>query len=190
MTEDSWDNIAKLLAAGDQKAYETVFREFFRPLVGYACRLVGDRSTAEDIVQEFFCRLWEERASLAEVHSCRTYFYRSVRNRCMNFLRDRRMTSLEELEKQPEGDFWAEVLEEEVYRELYAAINRLPDKCRAIFNLKLEGAENDEIAAKLGISEATVRSQLRRGRELLRQALGDMMGVGVWAFLWEMDKFC
>lgn len=190
MVEDSWDKIAKLLAAGDKQAYETVFREFFRPLVAYACRLVGDRSAAEDIVQEFFCRLWEGHGLLAEVYSCRTYFYRSVRNRCMNFLRDRRMIPFEEMTEQPEGDFWTEVLEEEVYRELYAAVSRLPDKCREIFNLKLEGVENEEIAVRLGITEATVRSQLRRGRELLRQALGDMMGVGMWVFLWEMDKFC
>lgn len=181
--------MAKLLAVGDKKAYETVFREFFRPLVVYACRLVGDRSTAEDIVQDFFCRLWEERRLLAEVRSCRTYLYRSVRNRCMNFLRDRRIVSLEELEEQPEGDFWTEMLEEEVFRELYAAIGRLPDKCREIFNLKLEGVENDGIAVRLGISEATVRSQLRRGRELLREALKGMMDAGVLLCLWEIEKF-
>lgn len=64
-----------------------------------------------------------------------------------------------------------EMMEQEVYRELYTAIHKLPNKCRDIFLMKLGGQDNQKIALELGISEETVRSQLRRGRELLQKQL-------------------
>ena len=72
-----------------------------------------------------------------------------------------------------------EMMEEEVYRELYAAIQKLPERCRRIFLLKLDGEENQKIADMLQISEETVRSQLRRGKELLQNNVVSFYVLGV-----------
>lgn len=172
-----WENQIQLLAKGDKQAYATVFREFYRPLVMYACRFVVDRDAAEDIVQSFFCRLWENCSQLVNIKSLRSYFYSSVRNRSLNYLRDKHVVGLEEAEVRKEEDFLMEMMEEEVYRELYAAIYRLPDKCQQIVLMKLIGKDNREIAAELLLSEETIRSQLRRGRELLHKQLSGILAV-------------
>lgn len=173
----TWDSLIQSLAVGDKQAYETVFREFYGPLVLYAWKFVGDKDAAEDIVQSFFCHLWEDHKHLAKIQSFPAYFYTSIRNRALNYIRNKHAVSLEDVEIQKEEDFLKEMMEEEVYRELYAAIRELPDKCRAIFMLKLTGKENAEIAAELNISEETIRSQLRRGRELLRKNIQNFMSL-------------
>ena len=170
----TWDTLIQSLAIGDREAYATVFREFYGPLVFYAHKFIGDKDAAEDIVQGFFCHLWEERKHLTQIESFKTYFYSAIRNRALNYIRDKHAISLEGMEIQKEEDFLKEMMEEEVYRELYAAIRELPDKCRAIFMLKLAGKENTEIAAELNITEETIRSQLRRGRELLRKNIQNL----------------
>lgn len=175
---ETWDSQIQLLAKGDQQAYDSVFREFYRPLVMYACRFVEDRDAAEDIVQSFFCRLWEKRHLLVDVKSFKSYFYSSVRNRSLNYLRDKHAVSLEEAKNRNEEDFLMEMMKEEIYRELYAAIRRLPKKCQQIVLLKLVGKENQEIADELKITEETVRSQLRRGKGLLQKYLR-----GLWVML-------
>ena len=102
-----------------------------------------------------------------------------MRNRSLNYLRDSRSVSIEGFEKQSDEDFLREMMEEEVYRELYAAIQKLPERCRQIFLLKLDGEENQKIADKLQISEETVRSQLRRGKELLQNNVISFYVLGV-----------
>lgn len=174
---DTWGTLIQLLAEGDKHAYAFVFHEFYKPLVVYASRFVGNQDAAEDIVQGFFCRLWEDRKRLAGIKSFKSYFYSSIRNRALNYLRDQHGVSLEGIEIRKDEDFLLEMMEEEVYRELYAAIQKLPEKCRQIFLLKLSGKENAEIALELAITEETVRSQLRRGREILQRKLTGLLSL-------------
>lgn len=181
MTE-TWGTIFKLLADGDRQAYASIFREYYGPLVLYSRRFVGEADVAEDIVQEFFCHLWENRKRMGEIRSFKTYLYTSVRNRSLNYLRDNHVVSIEGVEVQKEEDFLMEMMEAEIYRELYAAIDKLPDKCRVIFLKKLGGLDNQEIAQELVISEETVRSQLRRGRELLQKQLTGLSALAALAY--------
>lgn len=180
---ESWGTILKLLSDGDKQAYAAIFQEYYGPLVQYARQFVGDADVAEDIVQEFFCHLWENRKRLKDIQSFKTYFYASVRNRALNYLRDRHVVSIEGFEIRKEEDFLMEIMEEEIYRELYAAVYKLPDKCRQIFLMKLEGQENQKIAFELGISEETVRSQLRRGKELLQKQLTSFTVLAALAYI-------
>lgn len=173
----AWETTIQLLAKGDKVAYAAVFRAFYGPLVMYARRFVEDRDAAEDIVQGFFCRIWEDRQHLKSIQSFKSYFYSSIRNRSLNYLRDRHHVPIEGLEILKEEDFIMEMMEEEVYRELYTAIQALPEKCRLIFQMKLKGKGNPEIAIQLGITEETVRSQLRRGREILHKTLSVSLGL-------------
>ena len=82
-----------------------------------------------------------------------------------------------------EDDFVGRMMEEEVYRELYDAVRRLPARCRDIFILKLDGADNRDIARQLDITEETVRSQLRRGKEILRRKLTAALGFSLFILI-------
>ena len=155
--------LVKRVSKGDRKAYAALFHEFYTPLLLYSKKFTKNREVSEDIVQDFFCRLWEDRKRLVNDKSFHAYMYSAVRNRSLNYLRD----------------FLREMMEEEVYRELYAAIQKLPERCRRIFLLKLDGEENQKIADMLQISEETVRSQLRRGKELLQNNVVSFYVLGV-----------
>ena len=162
-------SVIQRLSQGDREAYTAVFREYYAPLVVYSSRIVKEREIAEDIVQEFFCYLWKQRRQLAEMHSFTTYLYRSIHNRLLNYLRDRRGIPIEDQDMLKEDDFVGRMMEEEVYRD--------------IFILKLDGADNRDIARQLDITEETVRSQLRRGKEILRRKLTAALGLSLFILI-------
>ena len=168
---ESMEILVRQMSNGDRKAYAALFHEFYTPLLLYSIKFTKNRDASEDIVQDFFCRLWEGRKRVVNGKSFYAYIYSSVRNRSLNYLRDIHSVSIEGFEKQSDEDFLCEMMVEEVYRELYAAIQKLPKRCRQIFLLKLDGEENQKIADMLQISEETVRSQLRRGKELLQNSV-------------------
>jgi DNA-directed RNA polymerase specialized sigma24 family protein len=88
--------------------FEGLFRQHFRPLCGFALGYVKDADQAEDIVQELFARLWQDREALSIQVSVKSYLFTAVRNRCLNALVvKKRMRPLdEEVHDAAEGD-WA-----------------------------------------------------------------------------------
>lgn len=70
-----------------------------------------------------------------------------------------------------------ERMKQEICCEVYMAIHKLPDKCRQIVLMKLEGSENDEIALRLGMSEEAVCSELKSGRRVLQKQLKSLMAL-------------
>lgn len=171
----SIDRVAESIRKGDRDAYTFLFRELYAPLVSYSVGFTGEREASEDIVQQFFLKLWEERRKISSDKSIKSYVYVSVRNLSLNHIRDRRTSLNQPIESCSGKQIETEIFEEEVYFELYRAINLLPERCREIFMLKLAGNDNREIAAQMGISEDTVRSQLRHGRGLARTMLARML---------------
>lgn len=79
----------------------------------------------------------------------------------------------------PKDDFGMEMIDEEVYQELYAAIRTLPEECQLIFYLKLGGKNCREIAVELEITEKNVIDIQRYGWELLHKKLSGFMALVV-----------
>jgi RNA polymerase sigma factor (sigma-70 family) len=75
------------LRQGDDEAYATIFREHYSWLVLSASRLLGDRSLAEEVVQDVMLELWRRRAELTLTGPLRAYLHQSARNRALNHLR-------------------------------------------------------------------------------------------------------
>ena len=171
MTGRVADPVIARLKRGDEETYTRLFRDFYAPLASYSVNFTGDSQASEDIVQNFFCKLWEDRRALSENKSLKAYLYVSIRNLSLNYIRDRRTHSLDGFDPSSGDDIMLEILREEVYSELYRAIQQLPDRCRNILTLKLEGIDNKEIARRMDITEDTVRSQLRHGKTLVRDII-------------------
>lgn len=132
------------------------------------CRL-QNAADAEDVYQDVFLRLLEQRAGGWDGERTKAWLIRAALNRCADLgrLRQRRGTlSLEEV-----PDMARPV--DEAAAELWDAVARLPEKLRTAVHLFYgEGYESGEIGALLGIPAATVRSRLRRARTELRDLLG------------------
>ena len=151
---------------------EELFREHFSELSLYALRYVGDTDTAREIVQNVFIALWDKRESVDTSRPLKPFLFTSVRNRCLNHLRDSRyhedLDSLAEEAAELPDDAPEETLQLQIYR----AINELPERSREIFEMnRFEGLTYREIAEELGISQKTVETLMSRTLKTLRGKL-------------------
>ena len=164
----------------NDKSMELLYDKFYRALVSYGCQFV-EREIAEDIVQELFSVLWEQRPQFKSFPQLTSYFYTTVHNAAFNHLRHQtvhnnyRQGILEHLQEFMLVDDAAESFnKEEIYRQLFAAIDELPPRQREIFLLCMEGKKNKDIAEQLQISAETVKVQKRRAISSLREKLAPM----------------
>jgi RNA polymerase sigma-70 factor (ECF subfamily) len=164
------------LAAGDEAAFDALFRATYAPLVRVATYHVHDAGVAEELVQEVWLEIWRRRASLALDEEPRRYLLRSVRNRALNHLRHERVVARTAGLVAPEAAAPATAPAEVDARDLDAAITAavaaLPPRCRAVFEMsRRDGRSHAEIAAALDIAPKTVENQMGKALRLLRAAL-------------------
>lgn len=132
------------------------------------CRL-QNAADAEDVYQDVFLRLLEQRTAGWDGERTKAWLLRTALNRCADLGRKRSRRTTLSLEEIPE---LAHPVDEGA-AELWDAVARLPEKLRTAVHLFYgEGYESGEIGALLGIPAATVRSRLRRARAELKTLLG------------------
>jgi RNA polymerase sigma-70 factor (ECF subfamily) len=171
------------IRAGDEGAFDTVFRAHYPRLVRMAESIVRDRAPAEEIAQEVMLELWRRRESLQLEQGVGAYLLRSTRNRALNHVRHERIVDRElaaatiEAREFPATD--AEMLGVELERAIREAINALPERCREVFQLSREqGLKYTEIAGVLEISVKTVEKRMGQALSELRERLGPWLGGG------------
>ena len=124
---------------------------------------------AEDVFQEVFLRFFRHEDRFANDEHRKAWLIRCTVNRCKSLLASpwrKRTVPLETAE---------EVGVEDDYREVYAAVLSLPAKYRSVIHLYyFEGLSVAEMAQTLNVPEGTVKSQLSRGRALLREILQEV----------------
>jgi len=174
--------------AGSDVAFVVLMARHRNDIYRLAFRLVGNRSDAEDIVQETFFRAWRSISSFKGRAQIRTWLHRIAINLAGMHWRasNRRPTeSLQALLPRledcacPEAteSAWTARADDVVERKQFAqkvqeAFEQLCDRHRAVFVLRdLEGGSTEEVANALGISPAKVRQRLLRARRKLRRHL-------------------
>ena len=124
---------------------------------------------AEDVFQEVFLRYFRHEDRFQSDEHRKAWFIRCTVNRCKSLLASpwrRRIVPLETAE---------EVGVEDNYREVYSAVLSLPAKYRTVIHLHyFEGLSVAEMAQTLNVPEGTIKSQLSRGRALLREMLEEV----------------
>lgn len=169
-------NIFEAIRHDDRQAFERVFRESYRPLTAYAFRFVNDLPVAENIVQDVYLKLWQNRHQLVITTSLIHYLFRSVRNHSLNYL-DKAKVRSEYLRMQIERDYSTEDYsafypEIGLLDKIETAINALPIKRQEIFRLaREEGLKYREIADRLNLSIKTVEAQMTLALKQLRESL-------------------
>ncbi|MDX5345987.1 MAG: sigma-70 family RNA polymerase sigma factor, partial [Hymenobacteraceae bacterium] len=83
------DTLTALLAADDAPAFESLFRSYYSGLCHFALKFVRDKETAEELVQDLFVHLWENRHTLQISGSVKSYLFTATRNRAFNYLKSR-----------------------------------------------------------------------------------------------------
>lgn len=152
-----------------------LFEKYYETLVLFANRFLPLRDECEDLVQDAFVGLWENRKIFPDEISSKVFLYKTVRNKCYNVIKHNKvkdkytahvMHSLESSED--DSSFLKKVLEEEIVRQLHEAIEILPQRKKAIIRLSLKGLKNNEIAEELGIKLQTVKTLKSQSYKMLR----------------------
>jgi RNA polymerase sigma-70 factor (ECF subfamily) len=153
------------VARGDEAAFDLLVARYGGRLLSVARRLLGSRADAEDAVQRAFLRCYLGAGTYRSEWAVSTWLYRILTNVCMDELRRRKSRS-GELEPPARPDPPGE------YLDLRRALGRVPTEARVLLALRyVNGLSYGELAKIRGISINTVKSQLQRGKGLLRAAL-------------------
>lgn len=188
-TDDYNDNnvLIESLRNGDESAYTYLIDTYHHKLCVYANSLAKNIYSAEDIVQNVFIKVWEQRARLKSDHSIKSFLYKSVYNEFIDLYRKNQ--SLFSLEKTYHDALNSVVLEDdsESFQRILKVVNKeiesLPPKCKEVFILsKKEGLTNIEIAEHLDVSIKTVEAQITKAFSILRSSLEEKVKSVLFMF--------
>ena len=153
---------------------ETLFRQYYRQMYRLATMLLHDDAESKDIVHDVFAQLL---ASSAELHedTAAAFLLTSVRNRCLNVIRDRKIQ--ERVQRLYLLDLDTTIIPTDLFCEETKALTEgfillAPPVCREVVELHFrDGLTFREIALRLGVSETTVYKHLRHALQQLREYL-------------------
>ena len=182
------ENIAvRNLKDGNKKTFEWIFKTYYRDLCFHAERMVGEKEAAEDIVSDFFLKLWENRESMYITTSLRAYLHKGVFNNCLKYLEHLKVLhkyrehaqymidNSDLFQSQTDQQPLSLLISQETVNEIEKAIDALPEQSKEVFLLaRMEGLKYQEIAEKLDISINTVRTHMTRAMTKLRESLGGL----------------
>ncbi len=178
--------------AGDDASFEVLLRRYRTPLVNFLYRMVREQTTAEDLAQEVFLRVYRARKQYAPNAKFTTWLFRIATNLALNAVRDGRYRQMEVSldqsgergeDEQPAMDLpdrEANVEQRLLARDRTTLIRRailaLPEKQRAAVLLhKYQELDYGEIARILDCSESALKSLLFRAYETLRVQLAPLV---------------
>jgi RNA polymerase sigma-70 factor (ECF subfamily) len=168
------NELLRLVAEGDKNAFTQIYNNYRNKIYSIAFELTESTTVAEEIVQDVFLKIWVKRGSLHEIEHFRAYLFTITRNYVFTALK--RIARKETIEVSAiqdaplyDNDTEDRVLNKEYTRILQAAIDRLPEQQKQVYNLiKKEGLKREEAAAALHLSPETVKTHLAQAMRSIR----------------------
>lgn len=174
------------LKEGQEKAYDYIFRKYYKALCAQANAYVSDLDLSQSLVQDCFVRFWEKRQQATTIENLASYFSFMVRNKCIDHLRkEHRLQSIENsnLDETDNLESDALLISHEFEEKLIVALSALPDRCRTAFEYsRFENLSYPEIANKMDISVKAVEALISRSLKILRKELKDYLPVLAFLF--------
>jgi RNA polymerase sigma-70 factor (ECF subfamily) len=177
MNSNNLNLFSNQLKEGNLELFNQFFTDYYVNLCRFAYTYVKDSDTAEEIVQEMFISIWEQRKNLSINSSVRSFLYTSVKNRALNYIRNEKTRTKHEDEfAREQASKVAHIVDfcgrEELTFIIDQAVNELPEQCRLIFELnRNQNLSYKEIAQKMEISTKTVENQMGIALKKLRAKL-------------------
>jgi len=170
----SLEQLVPACRRGDRKAQKRLFDALAPKMMALCLRYIGDRPTAEDVLQDGFITLFSRLDSYSGAGSFEGWARRIFVNTALMHLRKTDALKLSDDIREARGLFTEEAtpVQKMGYRELTALIASLPPDARTVFNMYvIEGYSHKEISEALGLNEATSRSKLQRARLRLQELI-------------------
>lgn len=167
---------ARKIKASDEAAFSRLFHLLHPRLVKFSWRYTQNKSSAQDIVQESFLKLWQKRSVIDPEQSLQSYLYQIVRNHSLNYLRDHNsddvaIDDLPDHALQSEDYIPSMVSADDKHgAKMLQLIDKLPGRQREAIRLsRFEGLDHDEIAYVMDISPRTVNNHIVKAVKRLRK---------------------
>ena len=165
-------SIVRKAQAGDLVAFEVLIRRHERQVLGLCYHMLGNLEDAKDASQDIFLKLHQQLGRFDYVRDFTPWLLTVVMNQCRDRLRARRPTEtlefvpLADVSRNPE----ALVRFAQQWALLKDAIAALPERERLALEMReLEELSSADVAARLGITEETVRSQVSKAKAKLKK---------------------
>ncbi|HBL74187.1 MAG: hypothetical protein A2W90_17700 [Bacteroidetes bacterium GWF2_42_66] len=177
MVNTSRDSEIKL-GNGEKINLKDFFTAYYPAFNSFAAGYIADPAVCEDVVQEVFISFWEKQKTFPNVYAVKAFFYTSIRNSCLDFLKhtivEEKYRAINKNRNESTESFLEEVLRKEAYSEIYNEINKLPEMGKNVLLLILREKSNEEIATILNIAVNTVKTHKARAYKVLRKNLNDL----------------
>ncbi len=189
LTKLTDEQLVILLKDGDQAAFAEIYSRYAESLAGFAASKLYSLDDARDLLHDLFVKLWENRGQLNITSNLQTYLFTVVRHRIIdkirkNITRQDYAAMLQYLDTGHQPGVEQQIAEKELKQQINNALNELPPRVKEIYQLsRNENLSNSEIAAKLNLSEQTVKNQLSVALKHLRQTLSGFT-IAALLFLW------
>lgn len=178
------DTIEHRIMMGDEQSFELLYRRYFVRLCAFANKFLLDPQSAEEVVQDIFLKIWENRTTLRDDGSGKSFLFQAVHNKSMNLLDHQKVVNrysemIKAVYSHPEEfDVHDSLMAKELNSRIEAIVNNLAPECKRIFLLsRAQGKKHHEIAEELNISIKTVETQINRALKKLRLELSDYMVI-------------
>jgi RNA polymerase sigma-70 factor, ECF subfamily len=150
---------------------ENLFHRYYSPLCNYASKILGNTHDAEDLVQTLFIQL-HNKNELHKINNIESYLLRSVKFKCIDFMRTRQLSSNIELIPDESCTEMQEITEADIEPLFFYYAAKLPPKTREVFLMsRVEKMTYKEIAEELNVSQKTVENQMGSALKKLKSIL-------------------
>lgn len=162
------------LKKGNKKSFETLFLHTYIPLCSFAAGITGSKEDAEEVVQDVFAALWQNRMKLAKDLNIKAYLFKSVKNGSLDIVKH------QEVRRKYQEQLSAIYLNspDEVIHSTYIIkrvteeVEKLPEKNKMVYLLhRRDGLTYSEIAQILDISKKAVEARMSKALTILRDCL-------------------
>lgn len=180
MSEKNTDkNLVDLLQKGNVAAFDSLFEVYSPKLFGFANKYFQNAPDSEELVQEVFVKVWENRKSLKSEHSFKSYLFTIALNQIRKHFNKKAVSLryLASLQNEPEFSENQAIQEndyESALHKINLLIEQMPSRRREIFRKsKLEGKSSKEVAEELNITAGTVDNQVSEALRFIRSHLNN-----------------
>jgi len=176
---NSDERLMQEIKADNMFAFDMLYKKYSKRLYKFAYYILKSPEESENIVQDVFLSLWENRNKVEKDSSVKYYVFTIAYNSAISIIRKKAresqfieyLKSLQDLNQEPVN---IELEYHELTEKLEDIINHLPDGQKSVYLLhKVEGLKYSEIAERLNISVNTIENHMSRAFKTIRKKLGN-----------------
>lgn len=166
---------------GDMSAYTLLFKRYYKDLTLFAFTITNNLSQSEEIAQDTFVKLWENRTKICIETSLKSYLLKSVQNKCIDYkkhitIKSSVLNSLQFNNRISDLNPDSYLLHSELLEKVDSILNKLPNDVSAAFRKhRFEGLSYSEIATQQGVSIRTIEVRISKCLNELRLNLKEYM---------------